>query len=94
MASTNSTPCCAGDTFDRLGGDIGRERAHALIDDSAPDDNFWCRELDQTWSLRTVETIRLKLTPGQWKYASTGYPYWERLFISVVVSETIRKTNS
>ena len=94
MASTSSTPCCACDSFDRLGGNIDRERAHALIEESAPDDNFWCRELDQTWTLRTVETIRLKLTPGQWKYALTGYPYWERHEFPVVVPETIRKSNS
>ena len=57
---------------------VSREVARALIDGAFPDAEFWCCELDGTWTVRTRETITLALRPGEWKYAVTGYPYWVR----------------
>ena len=45
---------------------------------ASPDNEYFCRELDGTWTVRTVNTIMNSLNPGQWAYATTGYPYWVR----------------
>ncbi|MCJ1258001.1 hypothetical protein MMC24_005829 [Lignoscripta atroalba] len=40
---------------------------------------WWCRELDATWTLRTTREIQEELQPGFWQYASPGgYPYFIR----------------
>lgn len=57
---------------------ISREVAHPLLDGAFPDAEFWCCELDGTYTVRTKETITLALRPGEWKYAVAGYPYWVR----------------
>ena len=46
--------------------------------DASPDNQYWCRELDGTWTARTVDTIMNSLNPGQWAYGPSGYPYWVR----------------
>ena len=43
-----------------------------------PDNEYFCRELDGTWTVRTVNTIMNHLNPGQWAHSDTGYPYWVR----------------
>ena len=45
---------------------------------ASPDNEYYCRELDGTFTVRTVNTIMNHLNPGQWAYASSGYPYWVR----------------
>lgn len=45
---------------------------------ASPDNEYFCRELDGTWTVRTVNTIMNHLNPGQWAYSTTGYPYWIR----------------
>ena len=45
---------------------------------ASPDNEYYCRELDGTWTVRSVNTIMNSLNPGQWAYATTGYPYWIR----------------
>jgi hypothetical protein len=39
---------------------------------------WWCRELDQTYTLRTTTDIMENLQPGYWAQASGGYPYFVR----------------
>lgn len=44
----------------------------------SPNDEFYCRELDSSYSLRTSTTIMRDCQPGYWKRGSSGYPYWVR----------------
>ena len=40
---------------------------------------FWCKELDGSWTLRTHSDIVMgELSPGHWEMAKTGYHYWVR----------------
>lgn len=39
---------------------------------------WWCRELDGSFTLRTTNDIMDNLQPGHWTYASGGYPYFIR----------------
>jgi hypothetical protein len=40
---------------------------------------FWCKELDNSWTLRTYSDIMSgELSPGHWEMAKTGYHYWVR----------------
>ncbi|KAL8955391.1 MAG: hypothetical protein Q9193_006739 [Seirophora villosa] len=39
---------------------------------------FYCRELDGTYTLRTMTDIETACQPGAWHRASTGYPYFIR----------------
>ncbi|KAF3479547.1 uncharacterized protein GIQ15_06523 [Arthroderma uncinatum] len=39
---------------------------------------WWCREIDGSYSLRTTNDIMENLQPGYWAYASSGYPYFIR----------------
>lgn len=56
----------------------GFDQVQLVPQDASPDNEYYCRELDGTYTVRTVNTIMNSLTPGQWAYASTGYPYWVR----------------
>lgn len=93
MSSTNLHPSTV--TPGLLSIIISREEAKALIDGAIRDFEVWCRELDGTWTLRTVETITLTLRPGEWKYAAeSGYPYWERHESRGAAMNVARKTSS
>lgn len=39
---------------------------------------FYCRELDGTYTLRTMTDIETSCQPGSWHRAQTGYPYFIR----------------
>jgi len=40
---------------------------------------FWCKELDQSWTLRTYGDVAMgELSPGHWEVSKTGYHYWVR----------------
>lgn len=39
---------------------------------------FYCRELDGSYTLRTTTEIMQTLQPGHWTHAPSGYPYWVR----------------
>ncbi|KAL8739733.1 MAG: hypothetical protein Q9190_007490 [Brigantiaea leucoxantha] len=39
---------------------------------------FWCRELDGSYTLRTTTDIYTSCQPGNWYTAETGYPYFVR----------------
>lgn len=39
---------------------------------------FYCRELDGSYTLRTVTDIETSCQPGSWHKSSTGYPYFVR----------------
>ncbi|KAL8986814.1 MAG: hypothetical protein Q9177_003924 [Variospora cf. flavescens] len=39
---------------------------------------FYCRELDGTYTLRTMTDIETACQPGAWHKASSGYPYFIR----------------
>ncbi|KAL9598283.1 MAG: hypothetical protein Q9219_004584 [cf. Caloplaca sp. 3 TL-2023] len=43
-----------------------------------PGQQFYCRELDGTYTLRTVTDIETSCQPGSWHRASSGYPYFIR----------------
>lgn len=45
---------------------------------ASPDNEFWCRELDGTYTLRTMNTIMQSLQPGDWQESESGYPYFVR----------------
>lgn len=56
----------------------GFNQTQLVPENAHPDNEYFCRELDGTWTVRTVNTIRKSLNPGQWAYSTTGYPYWVR----------------
>lgn len=62
----------------RLQSHGGFNQVQLVPQDASPDNEYFCRELDGTWTVRTVNTIMNSLNPGQWAYATTGYPYWIR----------------
>lgn len=40
---------------------------------------YYCRELDGSYTLRTTAEIMETLQPGHWQFANPGgYPYWVR----------------
>lgn len=39
---------------------------------------FYCRELDGAYTLRTMTDIETSCKPGSWHRASSGYPYFIR----------------
>ncbi|KAL8712374.1 MAG: hypothetical protein Q9225_006951 [Loekoesia sp. 1 TL-2023] len=39
---------------------------------------FYCRELDGTYTLRTMTDIETSCQPGSWHKAQTGFPYFIR----------------
>lgn len=39
---------------------------------------FWCRELDKSYTLRTMTDIMENLQPGYWQPGDEGYPYFIR----------------
>ncbi|EFR01182.1 hypothetical protein MGYG_04184 [Nannizzia gypsea CBS 118893] len=39
---------------------------------------WWCRELDGSYTLRTTTDVMENLQPGYWAYSSSGYPYFIR----------------
>lgn len=45
---------------------------------ASPDNEFWCRELNGEYTLRTMNTIMNSLQPGVWARGSSGYPYFVR----------------
>lgn len=53
----------------------GAYDAHEIAPkDPKPDQMFWCREVDGSWTLRTVFTIENDLRPGRWQVdAQRGY---------------------
>lgn len=57
----------------------GFNQVQLVPQNASPDNEYYCRELDGTWTVRTVNTIMNSLNPGQWAYATNGYPYWVRL---------------
>ena len=46
---------------------------------SNPNTEYWCRELDGTWSQRTATDVERNCKPGFWqKHAISGYPVFYR----------------
>jgi len=43
-----------------------------------PKQEFYCRELDGSWSLRTMSAIVKECHPGFWQTSKSGYPVWYR----------------
>lgn len=56
----------------------GFDQVRLVPEKASPDNEYFCRELDGSWTVRTVNTIMNSLNPGQWAYATNGYPYWIR----------------
>lgn len=46
---------------------------------TSPEQQFYCRELEGSWTLRTTNDIMASCQPGRWQYAPGGYPYFERM---------------
>ena len=42
------------------------------------DQQYYCRELDGSYTLRTPTDVMENLQPGYWKYSEEGYPYFIR----------------
>lgn len=45
---------------------------------SSADAQYYCRQLDGSYSLYTGNKIMRECQPGYWKHGSSGYPYWVR----------------
>lgn len=46
---------------------------------TAAPQQYYCRELNGSYTLRSTNEIMEKLQPGYWTYANPGgYPYWVR----------------
>lgn len=45
---------------------------------AAPGQQFWCQELDGSFSLKTVKETMDELQPGHWKTNEYGYPIFIR----------------
>ena len=43
-----------------------------------PGQQFYCRELDGTYTLRTTNEIMNDLQPGKWERGESGYPFFIR----------------
>lgn len=43
-----------------------------------PGQQFYVRELDGLWTLRTMNEIMKDLQPGKWEKGDSGYPYFIR----------------
>ncbi|WEW56159.1 hypothetical protein PRK78_001594 [Emydomyces testavorans] len=57
----------------------GATRPQSLVPYKPADgQQWWCRELDGSYTLRTTNDIMENLQPGQWIYSSTGFPYFVR----------------
>ena len=56
----------------------GRSYLQLVPQTSSPDNVFYCRELDGSWTLRTVNTIMNSLQPGHWAQGPKGAIQWIR----------------
>ncbi|TPX23888.1 hypothetical protein DIZ76_013231 [Coccidioides immitis] len=57
----------------------GATRPQSLVPyKPAEGQQWWCREVDGTYTLRTTNDIMENLQPGKWIYSSTGFPYFVR----------------
>ncbi|KAI9830048.1 MAG: hypothetical protein M1819_005878 [Sarea resinae] len=61
----------------------GANAPHAMAPlDPSPSQQWWCRELDGSYTMRTFDTISHELQPGSWTWAQQGggggYPYFVR----------------
>lgn len=45
---------------------------------AAPGQQFWCRELDGSWTLRTVNETMAELQPGYWDKSQSGHAIFIR----------------
>ncbi|KAF7512763.1 hypothetical protein GJ744_000330 [Endocarpon pusillum] len=45
---------------------------------AAPGQQFWCRELDGSWTLRTVQETMVELQPGYWDKGQSGHAVFIR----------------
>ncbi|MCJ1407347.1 hypothetical protein MMC19_001418 [Ptychographa xylographoides] len=58
-------------------------KAHAKATPLVPykpsaEQQFWCREHDKSYTLRTMTDIESSCKPGRWEMGSEGYPYFIR----------------
>ena len=54
-------------------------RPHQFVPYKAEaEEQFWCRELDNSYTLHTMNDILNNLQPGVWQTGSSGYPYFVR----------------
>lgn len=45
---------------------------------TSTDQQFYVKELDGSWTLRTTTDIMGSCQPGRWEYAQGGYPFFVR----------------
>ena len=45
---------------------------------TSADQQFYVKEFDGSWTLRTTTDIMGSCQPGHWEYAQGGYPYFVR----------------
>ena len=59
--------------------DTGAAEPHRMVPYKASNDQqFWCRELDGSYTLRTATDIMEGAQPGYWQRGESGYPYFIR----------------
>lgn len=47
--------------------------------ENKPGQQWWCREIDGSYTLRTINDLMENCRPGEWKrHPQTGVPYWVR----------------
>ncbi|KAI4251704.1 MAG: hypothetical protein LQ352_004692 [Teloschistes flavicans] len=62
-----------------LAKDVGAYQPIQLVPASATAaQQFYCRELDGSYTLRTTTDIETSCQPGVWQTAKSGYPYFVR----------------
>lgn len=56
----------------------GFNQLHLVPREVSPDNEYLCKELDGSWSTRTIYTIINSLQPGRWEQGSGRDMYWIR----------------
>ena len=58
---------------------VGANKPTKVVPPEATDaQQFWCRELDGAYTLRSKQTIQQALQPGHWAVAKEGHAYFVR----------------
>ena len=62
-----------------VAGNVGaNDKSDVLPPKGSNAKQFWCRELDGAYTLRSLLTIEEALQPGHWAVAKAGHPYFVR----------------
>ena len=63
----------------QIANNTGANEYHQMVPyNAAAGQQFWCRELDGAWSLRTVNECMTELQPGYWDKSQSGHAVFIR----------------